>query len=320
MTDEPRLNLFNLPVATRLDGRIPSGTGWIRLCLTLAVLMLAGCSGSRWDAPTQPGSNKTSAQPGEARSSRGNPPFYEVYGERYYVMDSSAGYKEQGVASWYGKKFHGNPTSSGERYDMYTMTAAHKTLPLPTTVRVTNLRNGKSVVVRVNDRGPFIDNRLIDMSYAAARELDMIGSGTTLVEVVVLNSQSPSSSAYTSLQPAPAGGTGLNPVSSAVAEPVNAPAPVINLYLQVGAFGDRLNAQQLEQKLINSGIVNVVIRYDASSEPALYRVRLGPIADVDEFDALVARMAGLNISNTHLVTERPDATISATTSNPDPGG
>jgi rare lipoprotein A len=235
-------------------------------------------------------------------------------------MDSSVGYKEQGVASWYGKKFHGNPTSSGERYDMYTMTAAHKTLPLPTTVRVTNLRNGKNVVVRVNDRGPFIDNRLIDMSYAAARELDMIGSGTTLVEVVALNGQSPSSPAYTSVQSAPAGGPGLNPVSSAVAEPVNAPAPIINLYLQVGAFGDRLNAQQLEQKLINNGIVNVLIRYDASSEPALYRVRLGPIADVDEYDALVARMAGLNISNTHLVTERPDATISATMSNPAPGG
>jgi rare lipoprotein A len=315
------LILFNSPVTTRLNDRKPNGTGWSRLCLTLTVLVLAGCSASRWgEEPTQARSSKGSTQPGEARSSRGNPPFYEVYGDRYYVMDSSAGYKEQGVASWYGKKFHGNPTSSGERYDMYTMTAAHKTLPLPTTVRVTNLRNGKSVVVRVNDRGPFIDNRLIDMSYAAARELDMIGSGTTLVEVVALNGQSPSSPAYTSLQSAPAGGPGLNPASSAVAEPVNAPAQAIILYLQVGAFGDRLNAQQLEQKLVNSGIVNVVIRYDASSQPALYRVRLGPIADVDEYDALVARMAGLNISNTHLVTERPDATISATMSNPAPGG
>jgi len=295
------LNLFDLPAATCLNDRKPDDAGWLRLCLALAVLVLAGCSSSRWEEPTQPGSNKTSSQPGEARSSRGNPPFYEVYGERYYVMDSSASYKEQGVASWYGKKFHGNPTSSGERYDMYTMTAAHKTLPLPTTVRVTNLRNGKSVVVRVNDRGPFIDNRLIDMSYAAARELDMIGSGTTMVEVVALNGQSPSSA---SVQPAP----------------VNAPPPVVDLYLQVGAFGERLNAQQLEQKLINNGIENVVIRYDTSSEPALYRVRLGPIADVDEYDALVERMAGMNISNTHLVTERPDATISATKSNPAPGG
>ena len=106
---------------------------------------------------------------------------------RYTVMNSSTGYRERGVASWYGKKFHGRSTSSGERYDMYAMTAAHKTLPLPTNVRVTNLDNGRSITVRVNDRGPFVKNRLIDLSYAAAKELDVVANGTGMVEVVALN-------------------------------------------------------------------------------------------------------------------------------------
>ncbi len=95
----------------------------------------------------------------EPKSRGGNGPVYEVFGQRYTVMDSANGYHERGVASWYGKKFHGNLTSMGETYDMYGMTAAHKSLPLPTYVRVRNLRNNKTVVVRVNDRGPFVHNR-----------------------------------------------------------------------------------------------------------------------------------------------------------------
>ena len=119
----------------------------------------------------------------EPRSRYGNPESYEVNGQHYYVLESSSGYFERGTASWYGEKFHGRRTSSGERYDMYAMTAAHRTLPLPTYVQVTNLRNGRSVVVRVNDRGPFHDNRLIDLSYVAAAKLDMLESGTAPVEV-----------------------------------------------------------------------------------------------------------------------------------------
>ncbi|MGH8264508.1 MAG: septal ring lytic transglycosylase RlpA family protein, partial [Steroidobacteraceae bacterium] len=110
----------------------------------------------------------------EPRSPFGNPVSYEVLGARYYVLAESVGYRERGVASWYGPGFHQGRTSSGEIYDMNRMTAAHKTLPLPCFAQVTNLRNGKSVVVRINDRGPFVANRLIDLSYAAATKLDML--------------------------------------------------------------------------------------------------------------------------------------------------
>ena len=119
----------------------------------------------------------------EPRSRYGNPPFYDVFGKRYFVLSSSADYVERGVASWYGPGFHKVRTSTGEPYDMYGMTAAHKTLPLPAYVRVTNLQNGRSVVVRVNDRGPFVGNRIIDLSYTAAAKLDMLRNGTAMVEV-----------------------------------------------------------------------------------------------------------------------------------------
>src|ERR1019366_1818238 len=118
----------------------------------------------------------------------GNPPFYEVFGKRYYVLPSSADYVEIGVASWYGPGFHEIRTSTHEPYDMYGMTAAHKTLPLPAYVRVTNLQNGRSVVVRVNDRGPFVGNRIIDLSYTAAAKLDMLRNGTAMVEVRSIDS------------------------------------------------------------------------------------------------------------------------------------
>ena len=124
----------------------------------------------------------------EPRSAHGNPPFYTVLGQALRSAAPSAeGYVERGVASWYGPTFHGGSTSIGEPYDMYGMTAAHKTLPLPAYARVTNLRNGKSVVVRINDRGPFVANRLIDLSYTAAAKLDMLREGTTLVEVRMLS-------------------------------------------------------------------------------------------------------------------------------------
>ena len=113
-----------------------------------------------------------------ARAEGGNPRSYDEFGKRYYVLASSAGYRERGVASWYGHPFHGRQTSSGERYDMNEMTAAHTTLPLPTWVEVTNLDNGKRIIVKVNDRGPFVDKRLIDLSRAAASALDIVRAGT----------------------------------------------------------------------------------------------------------------------------------------------
>ena len=123
----------------------------------------------------------------EPRSRYGNPSSYVVFGKTYYTLPSSEGYVERGIASWYGKKFHGRPTSSREPYNMYAMTAAHTQLPLPTYVLVTNLKNGKQIIVRVNDRGPFHDNRIIDLSYTAATKLDIVREGTGLVEVRALD-------------------------------------------------------------------------------------------------------------------------------------
>ncbi|MCG8369940.1 MAG: septal ring lytic transglycosylase RlpA family protein, partial [Proteobacteria bacterium] len=166
--------------------------------LAVAVLAVAGCGGNkvRGDGPPA-GSARIPDMPGDAvprpepLSRYGNGPTYEVLGRRYSVMPSSAGYRERGVASWYGRKFHGRLTSNRETYDMYAMTAAHRTLPLPTYVRVRNLRNDRSVVVRVNDRGPFVHDRIIDLSYAAALKLDMIRDGTSLVEVTAISFDEP---------------------------------------------------------------------------------------------------------------------------------
>src|SRR6187549_919662 len=163
----------------------------------LLLLFLAGCSSQPYRTqplpplPPMPPPGDIAAIPepvpkAEPRSAKGNPPFYTVLGKRYFVMDKAEGYFERGVASWYGPGFHAAATSNGERYDMYAMTAAHKTLPLPAYVQVTNLRNGRSVVVRVNDRGPFKDGRIIDLSYTAASRLGMLKDGTTFVEVRAL--------------------------------------------------------------------------------------------------------------------------------------
>jgi len=122
----------------------------------------------------------------EAVSASGNPPEYEVFGETYRVLATSRGYEAEGLASWYGADFHGRRTSSGEPYDMYAMTAAHTSLPLPTYVEVTNLANGRQVVVRVNDRGPFHSDRILDLSYVAAWKLGMVGPGTARVRVRAL--------------------------------------------------------------------------------------------------------------------------------------
>ena len=247
----------------------------------------------RWEEPASSPPPQTTKST-KKRSSRGNPAFYEVFGKRYYVLKSSYGFKERGVASWYGKKFHGRPTSSGVIYDMHKMTAAHKTLPLPTTVRVRNLKNGRSVIVQVNDRGPFVDNRIIDMSFAAATRLDMIKDGTALVEITVL---SDSASLPDSKTAAP---------SITSLQPAAGPATV-SLYLQVGAFGDRANAQQLRDRLHGRGFQNVMIRSDTTRVPPLFRVRLGPITNVTEYDQLVEKMTALQIVETHLVTESGEA-------------
>jgi len=213
----------------------------------------------------------------EPRSRLGNPPFYDVLGHRYYVLASAEGYVARGVASWYGPTFHGVRTAMGEPYDMFGMTAAHKTLPLPCYVRVTNLRNGKSVVVRVNDRGPFVANRLIDLSYTAALKLDMVREGTTLVEVRALTPGEPSSSELTRAS--------------------ETPSP--DLYVQAGAFANPSNAQHLLDRLRAAGLANAFV-LARPEKSRLYRVRVGPVATVPQYDALVARLEKLGILDARL--------------------
>ncbi len=215
----------------------------------------------------------------EPRSAHGNPPFYNVLGKRYVVLATADGYVERGVASWYGPTFHGENTSSGERYDMYAMTAAHKTLPLPTYARVTNLKNGRSVVVRINDRGPFVANRLIDLSYTAAARLDMLREGTTLVEVRALTVQEP----------------------DVLTRSAESPPPP--LYVQVGAFADRVNAQRVLDRLRAGGLEHAFVASPAGSQQALYRVRVGPVSSVAEFDQLAARLTALGYPEARLTTD-----------------
>jgi len=156
------------------------------------MILLSSCSHmSRQDGPPNFYVDETkipNAVPKvEARAKYGNMPSYVVFGRRYYTMSSSKHYEAIGTASWYGTKFHSHRTSSGERYNMLAMTAAHKTLPLPTYVEVTNLKNNRKIIVKVNDRGPFESNRLIDLSYVAAKKLGMLGHGTARVKVAAID-------------------------------------------------------------------------------------------------------------------------------------
>jgi rare lipoprotein A len=221
----------------------------------------------------------------EPHARKGNPPFYVVFGKRYYVLSSSVGYWERGVASWYGPGFHKVLTSTGERYDMYGMTAAHKTLPLPAYVRVTNLQNGRSVVVRVNDRGPFVGNRIIDLSYAAAAKLGMLRNGTAMVDVRTIDPPAPAITAANGLPAAPA---------------PNAEAAGAALFVQAGAFSDPANAEHLAEKLRARSYGKVFVREDQIAGRKMYRVRIGPVPDVAEFDRVVAALERAGIDDVHL--------------------
>ena len=267
-----------------------------RLLVTLTCLSLLAACASR---PVHDRGPSTGASPSvpvdavprsEPRSRYGNGPYYRVNGDTYKVLASSYGYTERGVASWYGTKFHGRRTSSQEPYDMYAMTAAHKTLPLPTYVRVRNLRNNKSVVVRVNDRGPFVDNRLIDLSYSAALRLDMIKDGTSLVEVTAISFDEPPPEPMRTAATRP-------PPEKAASEPDT------RIFVQVGAFGEVSNARRRYQLLRDGGIGPAFVHEDKSTSPTLYRVRIGPIADVVQYDSIVAELHRIGITETHLVTE-----------------
>jgi len=254
------------------------------LALLLLLYTLGACT---FGVPiSQRGNQQAGGVPATTPSSQGNPSSYVVFGKRYYVLDSSAGFVQRGIASWYGTKFHGRQTSSGEVYNMHAMTAAHKTLPIPVYVHVKNLDNGRSTVVRVNDRGPFIDGRIIDLSYAAAKKLGVDGPGTANVEISVLKQgeRKPTS------------------VVRSIPLPVDI-EPEVPLFIQMGSFSSHLNANNLVQNLIDADESSATITQLQTDNGLYYRVRVGPLFDVDEANAILMRLRDKGFQTARIVVQ-----------------
>ena len=264
--------------------------------VTMIALWLTGCS--FWGDKTKPGdgayfeddgppayagpdpSSVPDAVPrNEALSKTGNAP-YEVFGVRYVPLKSALGYQVKGTASWYGRKFHGRRTSSGETYDMYAMTAAHKTLPLPTYVRVKNLDNGTQVVLRVNDRGPFLGGRLIDLSYMAARKLGVTTSGTARVEVTAINDHSAS---------VPVTDVSITQHSDR------------QVYAQAGSFRLIGNAHTLRERLTQQGIARVNVSPTRIDNTLYHRVWVGPLRSDQKLSEIIDEIARITGSEPHIV-------------------
>lgn len=216
----------------------------------------------------------------EPRARYGNHSPYTVLGRTYTVLPTCKGYVERGLASWYGTKFHGRYTSSREPYDMYLMTAAHKRLPLPCYVRVTNLENGRSLIVRVNDRGPFHEGRIIDLSYSAAIRLGVHSKGTARVEVRAIDV-----------------GTAEPALPSMVTAPVPVPtvaiAPGKPVFVQVGAYDRRENARRVAERLEDARIDDVTLDEVLTARGLLHRVRIGPFDDTEALNRLIARIGAM---------------------------
>ncbi len=215
------------------------------ICIAFLLLLLGGC-----------GPGIVTPEPSGKKIPPTQKP-YRINGKTYYPIDSADGYREKGSASWYGKKFHGRKTANGETYDMYAGTAAHKTLPMGTVLLVRNLDNGRETVVRVNDRGPFVRGRIIDLSYKAAKDVDMIGSGVAKTEIIAMGEPS---------------------VSGAKAEekPVVLKHPDFskgNFYVQVGSFLDKNNAEKLARLFMERGTRAVIQPYITSGY-TYYRVQV----------------------------------------------
>ena len=224
----------------------------------------------------------------EPMAKYGNMSSYRVLGKRYYTMKSANSFKETGTASWYGTQFHAKRTSSGEPYDMLAMTAAHKTLPLPTYVEVTNLKNHRQIIVKVNDRGPFSSNRIIDLSYVAAKKLGMLGHGTAPVTIRAINprlyaAKTESSSRQTTT------------ITTTKVTRTHLASASVHVYLQAGAFASKGNAVKLKQRLASMQDFPVNVALPAANSK-LYRVRIGPILDSASADRITQRLKSIGIS------------------------
>lgn len=289
--------------------------GDTRLALLLAVLLaLAGCASQpQPEPPVAAVAAPKSAAPAPLKD--GTPPFrpeiltmpealprpepvteagnkspYNVLGTTYRVTPVRPGFRERGLASWYGTKFHGQYTSNGEPYDVYTMTAAHKTLPIPCYVRVTNLENGRRLVLRVNDRGPFHEGRVMDLSYAAAYRLGYADKGTALIEYEVLDPNAPE---WVAKRREAAGDSRLA---------ASQPAPR-KTYVQAGAFRSMDGARSLQQTLASLLGQQVSIHRSDSAADPWYRVRVGPFENTEALHDAQRRLAAASIGKAQVVTE-----------------
>jgi rare lipoprotein A len=252
--------------------------------LLLTVFALNACTfgvpiGDRSKTQGSPTSKTTKSQ-------LGNPSSYVVFGKRYRVLDSADGFVQRGIASWYGTKFHGRSTSSGEVYNMHAMTAAHKTLPIPVYVQVKNLDNGRSLVVRVNDRGPFVTGRIIDLSYAAAKKLGVDGPGTAKVEIRVVGQG----------QAKPRSVVRTIPLAKEFEQDVP-------LFVQMGSFSSHDNATNLVQNLVEANESTAQISSLQTDNGIFYRVRVGPLFDIDEANAIVRRLKGKGFQTARIVVQ-----------------
>ncbi|MEE3289927.1 MAG: septal ring lytic transglycosylase RlpA family protein [Pseudomonadota bacterium] len=227
-----------------------------------------------------------------ARTLAGNRSPYTVLGKTYHVMVTEDGYNERGIASWYGEKFHGHKTSNGEVFDMYKVSAAHKSLPIPSFLRVTNLDNNRSLVVRVNDRGPFHGDRIVDLSYAAALKLGYADRGTARVQLeaiipdgVVVDRAAGNNNNTLSQQTLRVASTG-------------------DKYIQVGAFADINSAREMSDKLRAMTNRPVFIRsLDSTNSGVLHRVRIGPVNDTSEIRRITQSVVAANLGSPYTVTE-----------------
>lgn len=271
---------------------------WLAL-LPLAIL-LGGCNGHLPGERDGPGKHrdvshvKDAVPRVEPRSRGGNAASYVVLGKRYRTLSNSTGFVERGIASWYGRKFHGRKTANGETYDMYAMTAAHTRLPIPTYVQVTNLENGRQVVVRVNDRGPFHENRIIDLSYSAASRIGMLGKGTALVEIRAIDPRAPAA------KPRIASTRPANPRAPGPIVPQATPVKAVTghpqIFLQAGAFSSNTNAERLRRKLEQGLARSVRVVAVNTANGQVHRVQVGPLASVEIADQVSDSMHGLGIS------------------------
>lgn len=287
-----------------------------RLSIYVLLLVLTGCSVSTGryqqandSTPTRL-PTKTELQDPiprlEPKSRGGNKSNYQVRGKNYHVLDSAHGFTQTGTASWYGNKFHGHLTSNGEIYDMYSMSAAHKNLPLPTYLKVTNLSNHKTVIVRVNDRGPFHQDRIIDLSYSAAYKLDMLKSGTARVKIEAITTQaqinqhiSPSMSAKSSIVT----------TNKTTVHPINPVAPLpkarkkyeevkgqlSRVYIQVFATKNQQSAKSTALALATLYQQNVVF----PEQQGVYRVQMGPFKDDQDLSEILSNLKSSGYPNAY---------------------